>query len=76
MSKAMFHLRIAHRLGVIGAIVVAASAVHGQIVLSPEYERLRQYEGIYENEGAARCRSPRLRGTTSSSRCSTARNIR
>src|SRR3954454_14987163 len=50
-GKAMFHLSIAHRLRVIGVILVVTSIVHGQIVLTPEYERLRQYEGIYENEG-------------------------
>src|SRR3954451_11219612 len=50
-GKAMFHPSIAHRLGVIGVILVVTSIVHGQIVLTPEYERLRQYEGIYEDEG-------------------------
>lgn len=35
----------------IGLIVIGTSAVHGQMVLTPEYERLRRYEGTYEAEG-------------------------
>lgn len=45
---------IARRVGFIGLILVAATAVHGQIVRTPEYERLRRYEGIYEDEGGGR----------------------
>jgi CubicO group peptidase (beta-lactamase class C family) len=32
-------------------IVAVSSAVSSQLVLTPEYERLRRYEGIYEAEG-------------------------
>jgi CubicO group peptidase (beta-lactamase class C family) len=41
----------ARRVGLIGLIVIGTSAVHGQMVLTPEYERLRRYEGTYEAEG-------------------------
>jgi CubicO group peptidase (beta-lactamase class C family) len=35
----------------IALIVAVSSTVQGQLVFTPEYERLRQYEGKYENEG-------------------------
>ena len=38
-------------LRLIALIITASSTVHGQLVLTPEYERLRQYEGTYEAEG-------------------------
>jgi CubicO group peptidase (beta-lactamase class C family) len=47
----MQHLSPARRLGLIGLIIIGTSAVHGQLVLTPEYERLRRYEGTYEAEG-------------------------
>jgi hypothetical protein len=42
---------LARRLGLIGLIIVETSALHGQMVLTPECERLRRYEGTYEDEG-------------------------
>jgi hypothetical protein len=47
---AMLRLRRC-RVVLIGLIVVGTSALHGQVVLTPEYERLRPYEGAYEDEG-------------------------
>jgi hypothetical protein len=32
-------------------MVGTSNAVHGQLVLTPDYERLRRYEGTYEAEG-------------------------
>jgi hypothetical protein len=42
-----------------------ASVLHGQIVLTPEYERLRRYEGTYADEGGGTLQidaSPRASG--------------
>jgi CubicO group peptidase (beta-lactamase class C family) len=47
----MPRLHVARRVGLIGLIVMAASTLHGQLVLTPEYERLRKFEGTYEDEG-------------------------
>lgn len=49
----MPHISTARRVGLIFVIVVGTSVVHGQLVLTPEYERLRRYEGTYEAEGGA-----------------------
>jgi CubicO group peptidase (beta-lactamase class C family) len=39
------------RIGSILLITVGTSLVYGQLALTPEYERLRRYEGTYEDEG-------------------------
>src|SRR5262245_11739065 len=50
-SFSAFSIRlIPFRVGVLGA-VLATGVVSAQLVLTPEYERLRRYEGIYEDEG-------------------------
>jgi CubicO group peptidase (beta-lactamase class C family) len=43
--------RSACAVGIAGLILLATSGLRGQLVLTPEYERLRQYEGTYEDEG-------------------------
>jgi CubicO group peptidase (beta-lactamase class C family) len=48
---AMLRLSMRCRVVLIGLILVGTSALHGQMVLTPEYERLRPYEGTYEDEG-------------------------
>jgi hypothetical protein len=47
----MRHPGSARRLCLIALVVAAGSIVHGQLVLTPEYERVRRYEGISEAEG-------------------------
>src|SRR5262245_29341380 len=47
----MSHVRIAGRVFLIVLVVAAVTGVHGQLLLTPEYQRLRPYEGTYEDEG-------------------------
>jgi CubicO group peptidase (beta-lactamase class C family) len=47
----MRYLGSARLVCLLAPIIAASTTVYGQLVLTPEYERLRRYEGTFEAEG-------------------------